>query len=85
MSGLKHNPHQFTVLIKNIGTVPIVLPEIGGFELSPDEEIDMCDPELPNGHYGDPGAVLRALNDLSGTVLYRQREAGNLTYRIEPQ
>jgi len=77
-------PFDFTVLVKNIWTSPIPLPEIGGYSLAPDEEIDMCDEELPNGHYNDPGAVLRALNDLTGTVLYQQREAGHLTYRIEP-
>jgi len=84
MPGPQHNPHQFTVLVKNIGSAPIVLPEIGGYSLAVGEEIDMCDPELPLGHYSDPGAPLRALNDLPLTVLYQQRELGNLSYRIEP-
>ena len=86
MSSPRMHPFQeFSVYVKNVGVTSITLPEIGGYELDPDEEINMLDPELPTGHYNDPGAVLRALNDLKGTVLYQQREAGNLTYRIEPR
>jgi hypothetical protein len=72
------------VFVKNIGDSAITLPEIGGYELAVDEEIDMMDDTLPSGHYTDHRAVLRALNDLTGTVLYQEREAGNLEYRLEP-
>lgn len=75
---------QFDVYVKNEGSSPIVLPEIGGYSLAVDEEINMMDEALPSGHYTDSAAVLRALNDLTGTVLYQQRVAGNLTYRVVP-
>lgn len=86
MSNPRMMPFQeFSVYVKNVGDDSIVLPEIGGYELEPDEEINMLDEELPTGHYSDPSAVLRALNELTGTVLYQQRVAGNLTFRIEPR
>jgi len=72
------------VYVKNIGEDTIDLPEIGGYELEPGEEINMMDETLPNGHYTDARAVMRALNELTGTVLYQEREAGNLEYRVEP-
>lgn len=75
---------ELNVFVKNVGEVPYNLPEIGGYDLQPDEEINMMDEALPQGHYTDAQAVLRALNELSGTVLYQQRVAGNLTYRVEP-
>lgn len=80
-----HAPfHDFLVYVKNVGDETITLPEIGGYELEPGEEINLLDPELPLGHYSDPQAPIRALMELTGTVLYQQRVAGNLTHRIEP-
>jgi hypothetical protein len=86
MSSPMRNPMQeFDVFVKNIGEDAIELPEIGGYELDPEEEINMMSEDLPNGHYNDPQAVLRALNELTGTVLYQQRVLGNLTYRVVPR
>jgi hypothetical protein len=72
------------VIVTNVSDSAITLPEIGGYELAAGAEVDMMDETLPSGHYTDHRAVLRALNDLTGTVLYQQREAGNLEYRLEP-
>lgn len=74
------------VLVKNVSDSAYNLPEIGGTALDPDEEIDLMDTELPDGHYTDAGAVLRALNDLTGTVLYQKSHADpvELTYRVVP-
>lgn len=72
----------FRVYVKNEGESEIELPEIGGYSLQPDEEIEMT----ASGRYGqDYQAVMRALTELTGTVLYQQREAGTLSYRIEPR
>ena len=79
-----HPFRQFTVLVKNVGQADITLPEIGGYVLHPDVEIDMCSPDLPSGHYDDPSAVMRALLELPLTVLYQERVAGHLTHRILP-
>ena len=86
MSSPMRSPmQQFDVLVKNVGDAAIVLPEIGGYSLAKGAEINMMDDTLPSGHYNDPQAVLRALNELTGTVLYQEREAGNLTYRVVPK
>lgn len=76
------------VYVKNISDAAYELPEIGGYELQPGEEIDMNvpDDERPGHTYG-PGngrAVMRALTELPGTVLYQKREAGELEHRVEP-
>lgn len=80
------DPH---VYVKNIGEDMIELPEIGGYELDPGEEIDMNVPqdERPGHTYGphNAQAVITALTKLPGTVLYQEREAGNLEYRVEPK
>lgn len=65
--------------VKNVGAAPISLPEIGGYDLDPEAEINMTDQ-----YGGDSDAVYRALYTLPGTVLYQQREAGNLEVRAEP-
>jgi hypothetical protein len=76
--------YEFLVYIKNVGVADITLPEIGGYVLTPGSEINLLDESLPSGHYNDPQTPIRALTELTGTVLYQQRVAGNLTYRIEP-
>lgn len=80
----------FDVYVKNVGDTTIELVEIqdgdeNPFELAPDEEINLMEERAPYGHYTDSQAVLRALNELTGTVLYQQREAGNLEYRVVPR
>jgi hypothetical protein len=73
------------VFVKNISADAFVLPELGGYALPPGEEINMCDDTLPN-YYRDPQAVLRAINDLTGTSLYVgvHGTPKKLEYRIEP-
>ena len=73
---------QFDVFVKNVGKAAIVLPEIGGYSLASGTEINMMDKSLPTGHYENSQAALRALTELSGTVLYQQRLTGNLVYHI---
>lgn len=70
------------VIVKNVSKYSIELPEIGGYELKPGHEVDMMDESLPNGHYEDTEAVIRALTKLSSTVLYQELHAGNITYRL---
>lgn len=75
---------QLDVYVKNVGSSPIVLPEIGGYTLAPGAEVNMMDADLPLGHYSDYFAVIKALTELDGTVLYQQCAAGNLTFRVVP-
>ena len=80
-------PHMdIHVLVKNVSDEAFDLPEIGGTTIDPDEEIDLMDTDLPKGHYTDASAVLRALNELTGTVLYAKSHADpvELTYRVIP-
>lgn len=75
---------QFDVLVKNVSAAAYDLPEIGGYTLAPDTEVNLCDEALPTGHYDDPAAAMRAILELPGTVLYQKRVAGELTYRTVP-
>lgn len=68
------------IILTNSGA-PIALPEVGR-TIGRGEELDLCFPGSP--YEFDPDAALRALNDLSGTVLYQQSHgtAPALSYRV---
>lgn len=72
---------ELKVFVTNTSGSVMELPELGGYELQPDEEVELTADE----YYGRRWqAASRALFDLDGTVLYQQRVAGNLTVRYEP-
>lgn len=81
------NMPQFDVWVRNIGESAIGLPEIQKpdgtpYPLAVDEELNMMSDHGEYGRYNDAAAVRRALLDLPGTVLYQEREAGNLQYQM---
>jgi hypothetical protein len=77
-------PNDIVVTIKNISAAPLLLTEFGdAFELAAGAEMVANDQEAPN-RYRDPGAVLRALNELTGCTLYRALHASppKLSYTV---
>jgi hypothetical protein len=68
-------PNDIRVTLKNLSNAPLLLTEFGdSFTLAAGVEMVANDPEEPN-RYRNPGAVLRALNDLTGCTLYRALHA----------
>lgn len=63
------------VYVKNVGDTEVVLPEIEGYPLQPDEEIDLMEEREGYGYYDNYRFVMRAANDLEDTVLYQGTHA----------
>jgi hypothetical protein len=61
---------KYKVLIHNIGDDPVLLPEVG-VTVQTDDYVDIMDESNPGGYYSRVEEALRAINELTGTVLYQ--------------